>query len=312
LSKPTRLTLAQIACKLLPPFVAQTVRESIYPRSAGVRDDYGFEVRTITGSRFGGTTRDYHAFTMSVNGYYNWRVLAVAQAVIQPGEAVVEIGGNVGTETVGFSGIVGKAGTVHSFEPLPVNYAILQGNVKLHHYPNTRLHQQAVSDECGTISFTVPPDTSRGSGHIVTEGQSGAATLVTVECVTLDSMIGDLQRVGLIHMDAEGSEHRVILGGKALIRRDRPVILLEASPKHLTRTGTSVAALYEELRGLGYEMSLLERWGIEPLEVESLRGMTNWVCIPAGKGALRGKINAMIKRIGAMPCVPGINPLVRW
>jgi FkbM family methyltransferase len=311
LSKPTRLTLAQIACRLLPPFVGQTVRESIYPRSAGVRDDYTFEVRTITGSRFGGTTRDYHAFPMSVNGYYNWRALALAQAVIQPGAMIVEIGGNVGTETVGFSDIVGKTGMVHSFEPLPVNFAILQGNVKLHRHPNTQLHQQAVSDECGTISFTVPPDTSRGSGHIVTDGQAGADTLVTVECVTLDSMMGDLQRVELIHMDAEGSEHKVILGGKALIQRDQPVILLEASPKHLTRTGTSVGALYEELRGLGYEMSLMERWGIAPHDVESQRGMTNWVCTPVGKSYLRGKINAMIKRVGAMPCLPGINPLVR-
>jgi FkbM family methyltransferase len=312
LTKPARLTLAQIACKLVPPFVAQTVRESIYSRSAGIRDDYTFEGRTITGSRFGGTTRDYHAFPMSVNGFYNWRVLAVAQAVIQPGETVVEIGGNVGTETVGFSDIVGKSGTVHSFEPLPLNYEILQSNAKLHRHPNTRLHQQAVSDQCGTISFTVPPDWSRGSGHIVADGQSGPDSLVTVECVTLDSMMGDLPRVGLIHMDAEGSEHKVILGGKALIRRDQPVILLEASPKHLTRTGTSVAALYEELRSLGYEMSLLERWGIQPHDVGSQRGMTNWVCIPAGKSHLRGKINAMIKRVGAMPCLPGINPLVRW
>ena len=48
--------------------------------------------------------------------------------------------------------------------------------------------------------------------------------------VALDSLIGDLEKVGIIKIDVEGAESLVIEGSKELITRDRPIIICEVLP----------------------------------------------------------------------------------
>lgn len=54
-----------------------------------------------------GTTRDFHLHVLAIHGYYDWRVLVIAGAICSQGDTIVEVGANVGTETLGFADIVG-------------------------------------------------------------------------------------------------------------------------------------------------------------------------------------------------------------
>lgn len=215
-TKPWRLKLAQLT-RPLPPILAGRSLRLIYPRRIGSRDRYTFSVRAQTGSAFVGVTGDFHAHRFAAHGYSEWRLWAVATALCSPGDVIVEIGANVGTETVGYSDIVGSSGRVVAFEPMPANLLALERLARLAQSQNIELIPFALSDHTGLARFAVPPpEESAGTGHILgpkereTEveyyGRNVAATVITVECRTLDAFLDNLDRVALIVCDAEGSE----------------------------------------------------------------------------------------------------------
>src|SRR4029077_19443419 len=104
-----------------------------------------------TGSRFTGTTADLIGYAFAVHGYYNWRNIAIAKAVCRPADTIVEVGANVGSETVGFSDTVGKEGVVHAIEPFPPNVELLRANAAQTRYNNVNVHAVAVSDQVGRL-----------------------------------------------------------------------------------------------------------------------------------------------------------------
>lgn len=68
-----------------------------------------FIKRSFTGSKFYGSTRDFHAFKFSVHGYFDWRNIIIAKSVLKFKEgAIIEVGANIGTETISFSDIAKK------------------------------------------------------------------------------------------------------------------------------------------------------------------------------------------------------------
>mgnify|MGYP001460480885 CR=1 FL=1 len=48
--------------------------------------------------------------------------MAIALALVSKGESIIEVGANIGTETVYYSDIVGSHGNVYAFEPFPPNF----------------------------------------------------------------------------------------------------------------------------------------------------------------------------------------------
>src|SRR5262249_26657308 len=91
---PARLALARLACGLLPPLVAQSARDAVYPYRRAMVDSYAYRGRAITGSPFTSSTRDFHGYPFAVHGFYDWRNVALALAVVRPGDTILEIGAN--------------------------------------------------------------------------------------------------------------------------------------------------------------------------------------------------------------------------
>ncbi len=73
-----RFALARLICKLFPPILAQSIRNKIFPLQLGQIQSVEFTRKTITGSYFTGNTNDYHAYRVSVNGYFEWRNVVIA------------------------------------------------------------------------------------------------------------------------------------------------------------------------------------------------------------------------------------------
>src|SRR4051795_3060909 len=124
-AEPSRLRFARSVCTRMQPFGAGKVRSLLYPYERAQRDSCTFEIEAKTGSTFRGNTADFHAYPFAVSACGEWRNWAVALALCGPGDLIVEVGANVGTETVGFSDIVGAGGRVMAFEPSPPNLEAL-------------------------------------------------------------------------------------------------------------------------------------------------------------------------------------------
>jgi hypothetical protein len=86
---------------------------------------------------------------------------------------------------------------------------------------------------------------------------------------TLDEL-GD-PRVAFLKIDTEGLELGVLRGGRALLGRGEPAILLELHAEQLAAQGLTTAVVFDELRAQGFAVFDLRPIGFE-LHVEHLRG----------------------------------------
>src|SRR5688572_15577707 len=177
---PPRYLLAR-TCRFLPPLFARQASRRIYPGSLAREDGLDFEVRAQTGSRFLGNTSDSLAHGFSLVGYNEWRLWAVARALSSPGDTIVEVGANIGTETVGFSDIVGGTGRVVAFEPVPSSVEILERALSRARNRNVKVYPYAVGDAAGSVKLSIPD--GYASRAQVIAGGNGTGQTIEAEIV---------------------------------------------------------------------------------------------------------------------------------
>lgn len=308
---PYRLKLARLISRSLPPVIAAHVSGRIYSPERGFRDRVAVRTRGRTGSLFTGNTRDLHASVFAIHGYFDWRVVAVASFLCRKGDTIVEVGANVGTETLSFADIVGHEGRVHAFEPFPDNLRQLREVVSAGGLTQVRIIPAAVSDRPGTIAFASPPDGWSGSGHMVSEATVAERETITVDTVPLDSQFGSADRVRLLCIDAEGAEATILRGGSELLNRDKPVVIVEAEESLLRRFGGGLADLKIQLESHGYVVHRIGRFGLgEPDSTDSDRNW-NWVALPPELANLGGALSRYLFRCAVTPWLPLVHPLAR-
>jgi FkbM family methyltransferase len=291
--------------------LAQRLRSWIYPYDLARRDNFTCVATALTGSMLEGSTADFHFYPFSIQGYYEWRNVAIAAALVSPGDAIIEIGANVGTETVCFANLTGPEGRVHAVEPLPSNVAALTRASELSEHKNITIHRCALSDQSGHADFAVPPSHASGIGHIVGAAERPSAEVIRIPCATLDSLTAEFGPARIIFMDVEGEEVNILRGGVNYLSAFRPHLVLEAAPKLLRRAGYELHDLRKILEDLGYVVYEITRFGLKPADPGEQRSTRNWLCLGKDQNALVNKARQSILRAAWMPCLPGLNPLAR-
>lgn len=308
---PLRLHLARLVARLLPPVIAAHVSDRIYAPEQGFRDRVPVRARGRTGSTFIGNTRDLHASIFAIHGYFDWRLVAVASFLCRKGDTIVEVGANVGTETLAFADIVGPAGRVHAFEPFPGNLTQLREVVTAAGLSQVTVIPAAVADVPGVLEFSAPPDGWSGSGHLVAgAATAGAQGTVKVETTTLDAHFRSAGRVQFMSIDAEGAETTILSGASELIARDQPVIVVEAEPSLLESFGTSLAELKARLDAFGYAVHTIGRVGLGTPQTDSRRNW-NWVALPPSRAAEAAALSRHLTLSALLPWLPMVHPLAR-
>lgn len=299
--------LAQLICPVLPPIVAQRVRSWIYPYAQASREDLVVRRRAVTGSLFEGTTSDFHAYPMLVHGYFERRNVAICRAVCGPGDMVIEVGANIGTETVCFADIVGREGRVIAIEPDAENFRQLERMVELNGFRHVDLYRCAAGAEDGVVVFEPPRDRNMSGMGYVRPG--GAGSGLEVEARRLDWWLEQgLTRAKAVFIDVEGFEPAVLRGAERLLQEFRPVVVLEASPKLLRRNGWSLRTLLDELARHKYRVWNIGRFGLEEAK-ETAAKAGNWLALPEERAAEAAVVRRMLWKCGWMPRIRGLHPL---
>lgn len=278
-----RYAFAKAVCPWLPIVVSQRVRAIVFPLSEGRRLNENFRRKSITGSEFSGSTADYHSYRFAIHGFFEWRNIVMAQFFTSKHTSadIVEIGANVGTETVSYCDLVQGKGKVHAFEPLPSNIEELQS--KFSAQTHLKLYPNAVSDKEVTVKFQIPPKESSGTGKIVSDESFSSNGYFEVDAAPLDKFIDAFNDVRFISIDTEGHEPFVLHGGVQTIERFRPAVVIEVSPKLLKRyanaTNTDIFAFFEQR---GYECFAIESFSLKPVDQTylNLPNQRNWLCVP--------------------------------
>lgn len=156
-------------------------------------------------------------------GSYEYSKQKVFCRVVTAGDIVYDLGAHAGYYSLLASTLVGPAGMVYAFEPLPDNVARIKKHLAVNQVANCVLIEAAVS--CSEGSGTFSPGPNSLSGHLSRD--QSAATL-PVRLVTLDALVkaGAIRPPRVIKCDIEGAEYEALVGGEATIRACKPAIFL--------------------------------------------------------------------------------------
>ena len=131
---------------------------------------------------------------------------------------------------------------VHAFEPNPLIYPFLEKNLtKI--VKNMTLKNLALSDSNGDVNLRIP---SRSKSIFKTNYEEiyklGCATIhegnkidnknnFKVKKIKLDDLLED-KNISFLKIDVEGHEREVITGSKKIIKKNKPVLLVEIEERH--------------------------------------------------------------------------------
>ena len=289
----THLKSYQLICGLFPPALSQTVRNKIFPLEKARKLKLDFSKTSITGSTFHGNTADDHSYRFAVHGFFDWRNIIIAHSYLKHFKGdIIEVGANVGTETISYCDLVYPYGTVHAFEPLPDN--VLSLNKIARNIRNLIVYSKAISNEKAIMHFQIPPKYESGIGKIVNiENNADLKNTFEIETLPLDSYFDIFKDVGLIAIDTEGHEPFVLEGSTKIINKFRPAVIIEVSPKLLKKyAGSSSEKIFQFFNDKDYLCFKIEPFTLgEVAEADIHSNKTqNWLCIPKEKKSIINSI----------------------
>ena len=147
---------------------------------------------------------------------------------LEKGMAIIDVGSNIGYYALLAAKQVGSGGKVLAIEPNPTALKCLKRNVGSNQLGNIELRQIAAWDKETTVVFEVSP--SLNSSRVVdTDDGSKVKTrgkLIRVQATTLDSLLGNYDKVDWLRFDVEGGEFRIINGATETIKNFMPNIFM--------------------------------------------------------------------------------------
>ncbi len=178
--------------------------------------------------------RTYRLARRIARGTVHEPELDLLTKLVRPGDAVIDIGANVGVYARALAPLVGDQGKLLAFEPLHENLAVLQKLAKLHALPRTEIVAAAVSDHAGHMTIHLPKAQGFEAlycASLVSEDGVEDQEARTVAVTTLDAESSQrtLPSVSVIKCDVEGGECGVFAGATELLRRDKPALLVEVA-----------------------------------------------------------------------------------
>lgn len=146
-------------------------------------------------------------------GYFEEGLTKMVLEYLKPGDTFFDIGAHFGYFTLLASSIVGERGQVHSFEPTPSTFAILQSNVG--GGSNVILNNCAVFSKETTLSFNdYGAEYSAFNSSTNERADRPNPPTFEAQAISLDQYICSKKIVpSFVKIDAEGAEYQILTGG---------------------------------------------------------------------------------------------------
>ena len=182
------------------------------------------------------------------NNIVDWEEFNLIRDYIKPGDAVADVGSNMGYYTIWMSKFIGSEGKIHAFEPDAENFKKLKSNCDLNKLNNVILNKVALSDKNGSLSFTKMLD---GENHI---SLSESAETVKVDALTFDTYCENnkLEKLSYVKVDIEGFELFFLKGAHSLLQKKKIEIIQLELNSQVKNSFTQVSEVLDILHESGY------------------------------------------------------------
>lgn len=142
-----------------------------------------------------------------------------------------------------------------AFEPIPELADDLRNR-----YPGVDVHQAALADTVGSVTFQYFPAHADSSG-IQPLAHLSEAQAIEVPTTTLDEALDrEPGPVRFLKIDVEGAELAMVRGARETLAADRPVVVFEHT-RAAVMNGTSSSELHDELTSVGLRVFSFDAQG---------------------------------------------------
>lgn len=232
--------------------------------------------------------------------------LIVCEALFRlttPGDMALDVGANIGQMTGLLAKRSGPGGSVWAFEPHPdVRNDLLDHIMKWQRCPPIApilVRPEALAEKDGEGELFEPDcfESNRGLASLGSRGPGGRRLPIVLN--RLDAVVPSEQPIGILKMDVEGAEERVLSGASGLLegRQIRDIIFEDQGPypsavaRFLESKGYQVYSLGLRISGLQVRKEtraseFLRPWDspsflatAEPERAVSLLRPTGWRCL---------------------------------
>lgn len=263
--------------------------------------DFPFEV-DFFGARYAGNLANFIDWTVYFYGALAHNELFLmrdlATHLRQGGQQAIgyDIGANVGQHTLYMSLNLDR---VVAFEPFEAVRSKITEKLEANARTNVMVLPFALGDENGSFEFYPPEGENQGTGTMVETARSADAAgarsdAIHVETRRVDDLVraGDVPVPGIVKIDVEGYEPRVLAGFRETLDQARPFILMEMLDDTRREVGDEAG-----LRALLYD-------DIDIFEVANPRGRFDYALKPFD---FEGSFEILIAPRGAVADIPALR-----
>jgi FkbM family methyltransferase len=226
---------------------------------------------------------DSQSSPLAIDKIYEQETTLFSRKYLNPGDCVYDIGANIGYFTLEFARLVGEKGKIHTFEPHPKIFKVLQRNIKRNHYSNVTSHNAACGEitEIKKLYFSTE---NEGNHKIIENDKSEGSTDVQVVQLA-NFVIKDIPR--FIKIDIEGAELLALKGlGDKIMRNQNIDFIIEYHPYEMSFFDIQGHELISFFENYGYKFRNLNSHDYPIIEKSDILtnyrkenyGITNLFC----------------------------------
>lgn len=191
--------------------------------------------------------------------YLDVNTVELLKKYIDKNKNIIEIGGHCGTSTILYSKLINNPSKIHVFEPQKNMYQILNRNII-----QNNIEDKVITYNKGIFCYSGKAimnniDLDGGDYGNIQKRYNDESDLncnfggvglgkdgEEIDVITLDSL--DIENIGYIHCDAQGSENFIFSKGINIISKNRPVILYENKDFYGTYLYDNICNTYPQYR----------------------------------------------------------------
>jgi len=190
---------------------------------------------------------------------------------IKPNAVVLDIGANIGFYAKILSGLVGKNGKVHCFEPDVQNFARLSQACS--GIQNVIINNMAVGPRTETIKIYTSKNLNVDHRTYKPEEYEQE---FEIQATSIDDYLGRNLKVDLIKMDIQGFEMQAIQGMQKTLETNRNIkIISEFWPYGIKKAGDSLLGYFNFLLSQDFNCYLFDKSGLTKLTSQKVSEMEN-------------------------------------
>jgi FkbM family methyltransferase len=199
------------------------------------------------------TADNYIEWSILSTGTYEDEIGKLIKISLNEGDTAIDIGGNIGLQSLRMSACVGPTGKVFVFEPLNYLQEKFKKNMALNKADNVTLFPFALSDQQNELDLTINNDQwNQGTFSLNSNAPGNEKQHIVVKVADDMPEIQSANNISLIKIDVEGFEYHVLRGLKQTLQKHKPRILFEYDSNYWEQTDQSITDCYKFLLSLNY------------------------------------------------------------